>query len=76
MAGERIETGRRHFDPSFHYLIATDKGVRQAEEVHRLALMPTDQMVSHFKAAGLRCVFDQFGLCGRGLFIARPLDNA
>ena len=46
----------------FHYLIGTKEGVRKAEEVHRLALVPTDQMVSYFKAAGLRCVFDEVGL--------------
>jgi trans-aconitate methyltransferase len=60
----------------FHYLIGTKEGVRKAEEVHRLALVPTDQMVSYFKAAGLRCVFDEVGLFDRGLFIARPLDHA
>lgn len=75
----RMNVSKREGDISilhFHYLIATDKGVRQAEEVHRLALVPTDQMVSHFKAAGLRCVFDEAGLFDRGLFIARPLDHA
>jgi SAM-dependent methyltransferase len=75
----RVNVSKREGDISvlhFHYLIATDKGVRQAEEVHRLALVPTDQMVSHFKTAGLRCAFDEFGLGGRGLFIARLLDNA
>ncbi|MBZ5621783.1 MAG: class I SAM-dependent methyltransferase [Acidobacteriia bacterium] len=59
----------------FHYLIATNEGVRRAEEVHRLALVPTEQMASHFEAAGLRCVFDSVGLSDRGLFIARPLDG-
>jgi SAM-dependent methyltransferase len=58
----------------FHYLIATDQGVTKAEEVHRLALVPTEQMASYFEAAGLGCVFDSVGLSDRGLFIARPLD--
>jgi 2-polyprenyl-3-methyl-5-hydroxy-6-metoxy-1,4-benzoquinol methylase len=58
----------------FHYLIATNEGISKAEEVHRLALVPTEQMASHFEAAGLSCVFDSVGLSDRGLFIARPLD--
>jgi trans-aconitate methyltransferase len=75
----RVTVPEREGDISilhFYYLIATDRGVRQLKEVHRLALVPTDQMVSHFKAAGLRCVFDEVGLFDRGLFIARPLDHA
>ena len=59
----------------FYYLIGTDKGVRKAEELHRLALVSTDQMVSHFEVAGLCCVFDEVGLSDRGLFIARPLET-
>jgi trans-aconitate methyltransferase len=75
----RVNVSKREGDISilhFYYLIATDKGVQQAEEIHRLALVPTDQMVSHFRTAGLRCVFDEVGLFDRGLFIARPLANA
>lgn len=55
----------------FHYLIATREGVKHAEEVHRLALVPADQMLAHFETAGLRCTFDPEGPSGRGLFIAR-----
>jgi SAM-dependent methyltransferase len=55
----------------FRYLIATRDGVRSAEEVHRLALVPTGEMTSHFEAAGLRSIFDPAGLFDRGLFIAR-----
>lgn len=75
----RMNVSEREGDISvlhFYYLIGTDKGVRQAEELHRLALVSTDQMVSHFQAAGLCCVFDDVGLSDRGLFIARPLDSA
>ena len=75
----RVHVSKREGDISilhFYYLIATDKGVQQAEGIHRLALVPTDQMGSHFKTAGLRCVFDEVGLFDRGLFIARPLANA
>jgi SAM-dependent methyltransferase len=75
----RVNVPKREGDVSilhFHYLIATNEGVRKAEEVHRLALVPTEQMVSYFEAAGLGCVFDSVGLFDRGLFIARPLDHA
>jgi ubiquinone/menaquinone biosynthesis C-methylase UbiE len=59
----------------FHYLIATNEGVRNAEEVHRLALVPTEQMESHFNSAGLQCTFDPAGLSDRGLFIARAAEG-
>lgn len=71
----RMNTARREGDISildFHYLIATKEGIRRVEEVHRLALVSTEQMTEHFQAAGLRCDFDPAGLSGRGLFIARP----
>jgi|ERR1019366_6075570 SAM-dependent methyltransferase len=55
----------------FHYLIGTPEGVRHEEEVHRLALIPTETMASYFQAAGLRSTFDPVGLFDRGLFIAR-----
>jgi SAM-dependent methyltransferase len=69
----RINVSKREGDISvlhFHYLIATNEGVRKAEEVHRLALVPPEQMAAHFEAAGLCCAFDPVGLCNRGLFIA------
>lgn len=71
----RMSVSQREGDISilhFYYLIATSEGVRQVEEVHRLALVPTEQMMSHIAAAGLRAEFDPVGLLGRGLFIARP----
>lgn len=70
----RMSVSQREGDVSivhFYYLIATSEGVRQAEEVHRLALVPTEQMMSYFAAAGLHAEFDPVGLLGRGLFIAR-----
>lgn len=73
----RINVSAREGDVSvihFHYLIGTPTGVRHEEEIHRLALIPTETMTSYFHAAGLRCDFDPVGLFGRGLFIARPLD--
>jgi hypothetical protein len=74
----RMCVSRREGDVSildFRYLIATSEGIRQAEEVHRLALVSPEQMTSYFHAAGLRCTFDPVGLSGRGLFVARPADQ-
>jgi SAM-dependent methyltransferase len=69
----RINVSSREGDLSilhFHYLIATPSGVRKAEEIHRLLLVPTEQMSSYFETAGLRPRFDPQGLDGRGLFLA------
>jgi hypothetical protein len=74
----RMNVSAREGDVSiihFHYLIGTQDGVRYEEEVHRLALIPTETMAGHFKAAGLHCDFDPVGLFDRGLFVARSLDD-
>lgn len=72
----RMNVSRREGDVSilhFHYLIATRNGVRREEEVHRLVLVPPEQMSLYFQAAELRCTFDPVGLFGRGLFVARAM---
>jgi SAM-dependent methyltransferase len=74
----RMSVAEREGDISiihFHYLIGTDEGVRHEEEIHRLALIPTEAMAKYFQATGLKTVFDPVGLFDRGLFIARPLDE-
>jgi len=55
----------------FHYLIGTKDGIQRADEIHRLALVSSDQMATYFRSAGLHCTFDPVGIFGRGLFIAR-----
>ena len=74
----RMNVSERDGDVSilhFHYLIATKDGVREAEEIHRLALVEAEQMAAYMEAAGLNCVFDSVGLFDRGLFIARPASS-
>lgn len=75
----RMSVSEREAETSvihFHYLIGTASGVRKAEEIHRLALVPTTQMAAYMGAAGLNCVFDSVGLFDRrGLFIARPANS-
>ncbi len=70
----RMNVSAREGDVSkihFHYLIGTQDGVRHEEEIHRLALIPTETMTKYFHAAGLQSEFDPVGLFDRGLFIAR-----
>jgi SAM-dependent methyltransferase len=70
----RMNAQQREGDVSilhFHYLIGTPDGVTRAEEVHHLALVPTDRMLEHFARAGLSAILDPAGPSGRGLFVAR-----
>ena len=70
----RMNTSDREGDVSvihFHYLIGTPRGIRTADEVHRLALVATPVMADHFASAGLTATFDPVGPSGRGLFVAR-----
>lgn len=74
----RINVSERDGDVSilhFHYLIATENGVRRTEEVHRLALVTKEQMTEYLEAAGLRSAFDPVGLSDRGLFVAHPAKS-
>lgn len=74
----RMNVSERDGDVSilhFHYLIATKDGLREAEEIHRLALVPIEQMAAYMEEAGLSSVFDPIGLFDRGLFIARPAES-
>jgi SAM-dependent methyltransferase len=70
----RMNVSEREGDVSvlrFHYLIGTKQGVRAAQECHRLAMVPREQMEQYFAAAGMACRYDPTGPFGRGLFIAR-----
>jgi SAM-dependent methyltransferase len=70
----RMHVSQREGDVSvlhFHYLIGKPGGVERAEEVHRLALVATEQMLAHFASAGLSATFDPVGPSGRGLLVAR-----
>ena len=55
----------------FDYRIVTSEGVRHASEVHELGLFTTEEMATAFREAGLRAEFDEVGLTGRGLWVAR-----
>lgn len=60
----------------FHYLIGTAKGVEHFTEDHRLALYTQDQMLGFFETAELSVQYDEKGIFGRGLYIARVSPGA
>ena len=55
----------------FSYRIEDASGVRLAEEVHRLGLFTVEEMLACFRSAGLAPSHDDYGLTGRGLYVAR-----
>ena len=54
------------------YLVGTPEGIEHFSEVHRVGLFTRDEMRSAFERAGLHADYDEAGLIGRGLWIARP----
>jgi ubiquinone/menaquinone biosynthesis C-methylase UbiE len=56
---------------SFHYLIATPKGIEYFDESDALGLFTHDQYLQAFLDAGLEVFRDEKGLDGRGLYIGR-----
>ena len=55
----------------FEYLIGSHGRIEHEVEKHELGLFTTDEMKRCFKDAGLEASFDEEGISGRGLFIAR-----
>lgn len=53
----------------FHYLIATPEGVEHFTERHELGLFTHQEYVSAFEQCGLRVIYDEKGLAGKGLFV-------
>jgi hypothetical protein len=59
----------------FDYQIMDAAGTRQETEVHELGLFTVEEMLDAFRAAGLQATYDQAGLIGRGLYVARPMEH-
>jgi ubiquinone/menaquinone biosynthesis C-methylase UbiE len=56
---------------TFHYLIGTRDGVEYVIEQHELGLFTVEEMLAAFDQAGLTVTYDEQGLAGRGLYVAR-----
>jgi SAM-dependent methyltransferase len=57
----------------FHYLIGTPAGIEHFSERHELGLYTRAEMTDCFTRAGFsRLEYDERGVTGRGLYIARP----
>jgi SAM-dependent methyltransferase len=56
---------------NFHYLIATSEGVQHHTERHELGLFSIEEMLEAFKKSGLKVKFDENGIAGRGMYIAK-----
>ncbi len=70
----RISTSEREGNLSrlyFHYLIGSAQGVEHLTEEHVLAMYTREEMLSFFVKAGLAVHFDEEGVTGRGVYIAR-----
>ena len=55
----------------FQYLVGTKEGIEHLTEVHELGIFSQEEMLDCFKQVELKVEFDQKGLFGRGMYIAR-----
>jgi SAM-dependent methyltransferase len=55
----------------FEYEIHGSQGIRHASEVHELGLFTREEMLGAFTQAGFRAAYEEPGLTGRGLYVAR-----
>jgi SAM-dependent methyltransferase len=59
---------------NFHYMVASRDGIRTFTEPHRLTLFTDEEYRAAFTKARLFVDSDDYGLCGRGLYVgySRP----
>jgi SAM-dependent methyltransferase len=55
----------------FEYLIGRPEGIERASEIHELGLFTREEYADAFRAAGFDARYDESGLSGRGLWLAR-----
>jgi len=56
---------------TFHYLLGTGNRIEYFTERHELGLFTVQEMYDAFERAGLAVTYDQEGLTGKGLYVAR-----
>lgn len=56
---------------AFHYLIGTGDGIEYFTERHEAGLFTVEEMKQAFSMAGLKAEYEEQGVSGRGLYIAR-----
>lgn len=67
----RTEITERVSRLTFDYEVSGPGGTSHASELHELGLFTRDEMLGAFTTAGLTVSYDQEGLTGRGLYVAR-----
>lgn len=53
----------------FHYLVATPEGIKHFTEHHELGLFTHKEYLATFEECGMKTIYDEQGLNGRGLYI-------
>jgi len=56
---------------NFQYLVSTRQGIEHYKERHELGLFSKNNMLQAFEMAGFTCEYDQEGISGRGMYIAK-----
>jgi ubiquinone/menaquinone biosynthesis C-methylase UbiE len=54
---------------NFHYMVASDDGIRTFTEPHRLTLFTDEEYRSAFRKAGLAVELEESGFSGRGVYV-------
>ncbi|GAA0351510.1 class I SAM-dependent methyltransferase [Bacillus horti] len=55
------------------YLFGTDSGIEYFTEEHRMGLFTVNDLIHSFMQAGFEVEYDEHGLIGRGMYIARKM---
>jgi ubiquinone/menaquinone biosynthesis C-methylase UbiE len=67
MTVSRLDGEAAYF--SFNYLVGTEAGVQHLEEEHVLGIFSKQEYADALQSQGLRVLFDDEGIMGRGLFV-------